>query len=143
VPAHNADLNDPKNILRILLAVVLRNGGELRVKASLMDSLDRGRLLTVDFDRKKAEIVLRATSDFGRVVVVQPESFAWTQPASEAPQERTRVQAEREAARRSIPTDEDLADMEERAGKAQTVAREVADGKSPMKLRTMPPSRAR
>jgi hypothetical protein len=137
MPAHNADLNDPKSILRILLALVIKNGGELRVKASLCDSQDRGKLLVVDFDPKKNDIVLRATSDYGRVVLVSPENIAWTLPREAAPQERARMLAEKEVQRRAMPTDEDMAAMEEKLTRQQEAARAMEEGKSPLKIRTV------
>ena len=137
MPAHNADLNDPKNVLRILLALVLKEGGELRVKASLYDSLDRGRLLMVDFDSKKGDILLRATSDFGRAIVVQPESAAWVRPPETAPRERARTEAEQETARDTVHTDEELADREEAMARRAELAKLVREGKTPLKLKTV------
>jgi hypothetical protein len=142
MPAHNAELSDSKSILRILLALVLENGGELRIKATSYDGIDKGRLLTVDFDDKKSQIVLRATSAWGRAVVVQPESHAWVQPQTEAPLERARVRAEAIAQRRAIPSDEQLADMEESIQRNQDVAKDVTDGKVPIRLRTIPPNKS-
>lgn len=137
MPSHNADLNDPKNILRILMAVVIKSGNELRVKAPLYDSMDRGKLLVVDFDAKKNEIVLRATSDFGRAVVVQPESFQWSQPPNVAPLERARAVAEAESAKSAVHSDEELADMEEAAERRQALAREAAKSGVAMRIKTV------
>src|SRR5262249_23573692 len=120
---------------------VLENDGELRLKASTYDTQERQKLLTVDFDKRKSEIILRATSDFGNVVKVPPESYAWTQPAQTAPLERARVAAETEAMRRAIPSDEDLADLEEAAQRNRDVARQVEEGRTPLRIRTQPPSK--
>ena len=137
MPAHNCELNDSKSVLRILLAAVLEVGGELRVKAATYDSLDRGRLLTVDSDKRKGQLVLRATSDFGRAVVVQPESFQWSQPKEVAPLERARAVAEAESAKSAVHSDEELADMEEAAQRRQALAREAAKSGVAMRIKTV------
>lgn len=134
MPAHNCELNDPQTILRILLSLVLENSGELRIPATTFDSIDRGRLLTVDYDKKKGHIVLRSTSDFGRAVVVQPESQSWTMPPNLAPTERSRLQAERATEKRAIPSDEELARMEEKIQRQQSLALDLEEGKSPMRI---------
>ena len=142
MPSHNFSLDDPKNTLRVLLALTIKNGGELRIKGSFFDSLDRGRLLLIDFDAKRNEIILRATSDFGRAVAVHPESYSWVKPASEAPTERARLQAEAEVERRSIPSDEQLAELEERLARKQTLVQHSKDGTAtPPLFRTVPPSK--
>jgi hypothetical protein len=135
MPAHNFDLNEPANVLRILLALVLERDGEIRIPAATYDSLDRGRLLTVDYDRKKAELVLRSTSDFGRAVVVQPEAVQWSMPPNLHPRERMRLQAEEESATRTMRSDEELADLEERLTRNAQVAADLAAGKSPTTIR--------
>lgn len=137
MPAHNCDLNDSRNILRILLTAVLEAGGELRIKASNYDSLDRGRLLTVDYDKRKGQLVLRATSDFGRAVVVQPESFQWSLPPNVAPQERARAAAEQQSRTTAVHSDEELADMEEAAGRRQALAKEAAQSGVAMRIKTV------
>src|SRR5207245_668050 len=137
MPSHNFDLNDPKNTLRVLLAITLEAGGELRIKAPSFDSIDRGRLLLIDFDKKKNEIVLRATTDFGRVAVVQPENASWVKPIEAAPLERARVQAERDAEQSGVKSDEELAALEEEMARRQEVARLAKAGKVPMRLKTV------
>lgn len=140
MPAHNFSLDDPKNTLRVLLALTIKNGGELRIKGSFFDSLDRGRLLLIDFDAKKNEIVLRATSDFGRAVAVHPESYSWVKPANEAPTEMARTQAEREVQRRSIPNDEQLAELEDQLARKQNLVQHSKDGTQSL-FRTVPPTK--
>ena len=137
MPAHNIDIQDPKSVMRLLLAVVLSGGGELKLPAHVYDSIDRGRLLVVDFDKATSEITLSATSDWGRVLVVQPESFAWTQPADAAPRERQRTAAEKEVQQRTVHTDEELADMEDEQIRKQNLAKAVAEGKNPLRIRTV------
>lgn len=134
MPGHNADLNDPKNVLRILLALVVKNGGELRVKASTYDSLDKGRLLMVDYDEKKGDILLRATSSYGRALVVPPENAGWVAPPETAPRERARVVAEHEVESRSVKSDEELADLEDEQKRKQQLAKDVREGKNPLRL---------
>ena len=140
MPAHSIDQRDPQAVLRVLLTIVLENKGEMRFKAANYDSLDRGRLLTVDFDRRKGQIIVRATSDFASAVPVTPESHSWVKPAETAPLERARVTAERETQQRTVRTDEELADMEDAAARRQAVAKAVAEGKIPLQLRTVAPA---
>lgn len=137
MPAHQIDLKDPQSISRLLLAVVLSGGGELRLPAHVYDGIDRGRLLLVDFDREKSELVISATSDWGRAITIAPESYAWTQPANVAPLERQRVAAEVAAAKTSMHSDEELAEMEESMQRNQKLAKDVAEGKNPLRIRTV------
>lgn len=142
MPAHALELNDPKTLARLLLALAMENGGEVRLRASVYDSIDRGRILLVDYDRKRGQVVLKASSDFARAVTVAPESYQWVAPPAEAPMERARIRAAAMAERVSIPTDEELADREERAQRNQKLAEDVEAGKIPIRLRTMPPTKS-
>jgi hypothetical protein len=137
MPAHAINLKDPQSALRVLLALVVQAGGELRCKAVVYDQLDKGRLLTIDFDRRKSQIVIRATSDLASAVPVAPEAHQWVMPPSAAPLERARVVAEHEAEIRNIPSDEQLAEMEERIAANQKLARDVKEGKNPLRLKTV------
>lgn len=137
MPAHAINLKDPQSALRVLLALVIQAGGELRVKALTYDQLDKGRILTIDFDRKRSQIVLRATSDLASAVPVQPEAHQWVMPANEAPLERARIRVEHEAEERSIRTDEQLAELEEELARKQQLAEDVKKGKSPLRLKTV------
>lgn len=139
MPAHNLNLADPQAVLRILLTLVEHSEqGEVRFNASDYDELDKEKLLVVDFDRKKGQIVIRATTSNGAVVKVTPEAQQWTLPISAAPLERARLRAERDAELRTVPSDEILADMEEDLARRQTLAREVEEGKSPTRIRIRP-----
>lgn len=131
MPAHTIDLNDPKTIARLLTCLVIHRGGEIRIPAAAYDSYERGRLLLVDYDRDKGDLVLRSTSDFGRVVVVPPENSQWLRPQEEIPRERSRVQAEQSAARRIVRSDEELAEFEEMREKEAQLARESKEGSLP------------
>lgn len=137
MPAHSIDLRDPQSALRVLLALVIQEGGELRLKGVVYDTIDKGRILTLDFDRKKSQIVLRATSDLASAIPVQPEAHGWVMPPQTAPLERARVQAEHEAEVRSIPSDEQLAELEEAMLRKQKLAKDVAEGKNPLRLKTV------
>ena len=140
MPSHNFKitsddgLHPHEDVLRLLLALTIKNGGELRIKGTLFDTLDRGRLLLIDFDRKKNEIVLRSTSDFGRVAVVRAEGQVWSAPPESAPMERARIAAAHAAEERSLPTDEQLAEMEEKLAVQKRVADDVAAGLAPMRI---------
>jgi hypothetical protein len=137
MPSYNLDLRDPQTILRILVTLVEQNRGEMSFRAEDYDSLDKGKLLMVDYNRKRGVISLRATADFGSAVPVAPEAHAWTKPAEAAPLERHRVAAAKDAERHSVPTDEDMARLEEDAERIANLARDVKDGKSPLRIRTM------
>jgi len=137
MPAHAIDLKDPQSALRVLLALVVQAGGELRCKAVVYDQLDKGRLLTIDFDRRKSQIVIRATSDLASAVPVAPEAHQWVMPATAAPLERARVAATHEAEQRSVPSDEELAELEQEMLRKQKLARDVAEGKNPLRLKTV------
>ncbi len=140
MPAYSFDPNEKQNLARLLLAIVLESGGELRVKAVAYDTLDKGRLLSVDYDREKCEIVLRSTTEFGKVIVVSPEAHQWTKPLSETPRQQAQVQAQENVRRRTIRTDEELAEFEEQRGRESTLAREAEAGQLPrMPFRVAPP----
>jgi hypothetical protein len=137
MPAYNINISDPQTILRILVVLIEQNGGLLTFNAEDFDGMDKPKLLMVDYERKKGIVSLRATADFGSAVPVHPEAHQWTKPAEAAPLERHRVAAARDAERRAVPTDEDMADLEEAAARRQELARAVEEGKTPLKIRTV------
>lgn len=136
MPAHQIDLQDPKSLGRLLLAITIASKNELRLKACDYDSIDAGRLLVVDFDREAGDIVIRATSSYGRAMAVTPENFQWTLPLTAAPLERARTEATQRAARTHVPTDEELADLETKSRQDQSLAKLEEEGKAPLKIRT-------
>lgn len=136
MPAHQIDLQDPKSLGRLLLAIVIANKGELRIKACDYDSIDAGRLLVIDFDRKAGDLVILATSSYGRAMTVTPESYQWTLPLTTAPLERARTEATAAARRTHVPTDEEIVALEEKNAKDQALARLEAEGKAPLRIRT-------
>ena len=136
MPSWNLDINDKPTLLRILSVLIDESEAkEIRFDARAYDTFDKPRLCVVDFDKKNGQIVLKLTSTDGRVAVVQPEAHQWTLPLDQSPTHRQRTQAEQEAQRRSIPTDEELADLEERARQNAQLARDLEDGKSPMRIK--------
>lgn len=137
MPAHLCDISQGQDLLRLLLALVSENGGELRVKASSYDNQDK-KMLTVDFDKRKGQLLVRAVTYIGKAVVVTPEATGWTLPVGTSPLERARSEAAAASARRHIPSDEELADMEDKAQKDQALAKAEAEGKVPIRLRTVP-----
>lgn len=135
MPAYSLDLNDKPTLLRILAVLIEENEArELRFSAANYDSFDKKRLCVVDFDRKKSEIVLRLTSSDGRIALVEPEAHQWSLPLAEAPTERARVRAAENAMRRSVPSDEQLAEMEEKMARERDIANDVEAGKSPTRI---------
>jgi hypothetical protein len=134
--SYNLDLRDPQTALRILVVLAEKSGGELCVSAEDYDGLDKAKLLIVDYDRKRGLISLRVTADNGCAVPVQPEAHNWTQPPQSAPLERARTEATRAARQRAVPSDEELADMEEKMRARQELARMEEEGKVPLRIRT-------
>jgi len=134
--AHQIDLQDPKSLARVLLAIVIANKNELRIKACDYDSIDASRLLVVDFDREAGDLVMRATSSYGRAMAVTPENFQWSLPLTSAPTERARTEATQKARRTHIPSDEELAQMEEENQQRQSLAKLDEEGKAPLRIRT-------
>jgi hypothetical protein len=134
MPSYNLNLADPQTVLRILVTLVEQNGDELHFKAEDYDGLDKGKVLSHSYDKKGGMITLRVSSDNGGAVVVQPEAHQWTQPAQSAPLERARTEATKIAQRRAVPSDEELADMEEAAQRSQNLAAMEAEGKAPLRI---------
>ena len=96
MPSYNLDLRDPQSVLRILVCLVeAAKGKELQIWAQDYDGLNTGKLLTVDYQRKRGIISLRVTSDNGAAIPVAPEAHQWTRPPEAAPTERHRVAAAR------------------------------------------------
>lgn len=137
MPSYDLNLKDPQTILRILVCLVeSTKTKEAEFFAQDYDGLQKPRVLIVDYNRKKGVISLRVTADNGAAVAVQPENFGWVQPPQTAPLERARTEAAQTARRTHIPTDEELAAMEEEANKKQALARLEAEGKAPLRIRT-------
>jgi hypothetical protein len=134
MPSYNLDLRDPQTILRILVCLVDQSKGELQFWAQDYDGIDKGKLLTVDYNRKRGIISLRVTSDNGGAVTVSPEAHAWTQPPQVAPLERARSEAARQATRTHVPADEELAEMEENQKRVAELAKMEREGKAPLRI---------
>lgn len=92
---------------RILLALAVQNGGELRIQASEVDSLDTRRVLMRDYDPKTGDIVIRAGTPFAEFLQVQPEAAQWTKRI-----EDRQEQTGQTPPRTSSPTDAHLAEIE-------------------------------
>jgi hypothetical protein len=135
--AYDLNPNDPKAVARLLVALAIEQGGELRLKGVAYDSLEKGYALLLEYDRATSEIVVRVTS--GKIMLVPPENQAWLRPKEEVPIEREKSQAQQEVIRRSFRSDEELAELEEALNRKQTLAREVGEGKG-TKFRTVPPT---
>ena len=138
MPAHQLNLQDPKTLARLLLAMAVENGGEVRLRGATYDSIDSGRILLIDYDKKRAQVVVKASTNFARAITVQPESYQWTMPQAESPREQAAVKAVAQAQRVHVPSDEELADMEEQAAKRAALAKDIDEGKIPIRLRTVP-----
>lgn len=137
MPSYALDLRDPQTVLRILVCLVeAAKGKELQFWAEDYDSMANGKLLTVDYNRKRGVISLRVTSDNGGAVQVSPEATNWTKLPQEAPLERARSEALRKAQRVAVPSDEELADLEKEMRNRQELARLESEGKVPLRIRT-------
>ena len=137
MPGYDLDPNDPKAIARLIVAIALERGGELRVKAPEYDSIDKGYALLIEYDRLTSEIVLRVSP--GKIMIIPPESAAWLKQPQERPQQRAEMQATQETVRRNLRSDEELADLEEALERKATLAREIREGKG-TKFTTIPPT---
>jgi hypothetical protein len=136
MPSYDLNWKDPQTALRILICLVEQNKGQIELWAEDYDSLDKAKVLTYSYNRQKGKITLNVSSDNGGAVVVQPEAHAWTQPAESAPLERARAEATRQARRVAVPSDAELADMEEELKKRQNLAKLEEEGKAPLRIRT-------
>lgn len=125
---------------RILVALAIEHGGEFRVKAITYDGLEHNRALLVDYDKLTAEIVIKVTSECGKVMIVPSENQSWLRSPESIPRQRAEIEAQREVQRRVVRSDEELADLEERLNAKATLAREVQEGKVRVPFRTAPPS---
>jgi hypothetical protein len=134
--SYNLDLRDPQTVLRILTVLVEQHDGELTFPAEDYDSLEKPKLLVVNYSRKKGIVFLRTTADFGSAVPVHPEAANWTNPPQTAPLERARSEAAQQARRVAVPSDEELADLEEKMQARQNLAAMEAEGKAPLRIRT-------
>jgi len=136
MPSYNLNLSDPQTVLRILVALVEQSGGFLEFHAQDYDQMDRSKLLTIDYDRAKGVNTLRVLGNSSAAVSVVPESHQWSLPLTSAPTERKRTEASEKAARTHIPSDEELAEMEEKTNQRQALARLEEEGKAPLRIRT-------
>jgi len=134
MPSYDLNLKDPQTILRILVCLVEQSKGEVQFYAQDYDGIAKPRVLIVDYNRKKGVISLRVTADNGAAVAVVPEAHAWTQPPQVAPLERARTEATQTARRTHVPTDEELADLEDQSKKNQSLARLDEEGKAPLRI---------
>ena len=140
MPAHNLDPNDPKAVARILVALAIEHGGEFRVKAITYDGLEHNRALLVDYDKLTSELVIRVTSECGKVMIVPSENQSWLRSPESTPRVRAEIEAQQDVKRRIQRSDEELAELEERLNRRATLAREVEEGKVRAPFRTAPPS---
>lgn len=92
---------------RLLLAAVKAAGGELRIPCATIDAVDQEENLVKDYDAATNTLVLRSCGRFTEVWAVRPESATWID------QNRNPDLAVA-AARTSVKTDAELADLEER-----------------------------
>jgi len=137
MPSYSLDLRDPQTVLRILVCLVESSKAkELQFWAEDYDTMSKAKLLVIDYRRAKGIISLRVTEDNGAAIPVAPEAHQWSQPPQSAPLERERTEATKVARRTHLPTDEELATMEEEAQKKQALARLEAEGKVPLRIRT-------
>ena len=105
MPAHSRGRQDPlAYYTRVLLALARREGGEIRIKCSDIDLQNERATLWTDYDAINGELVLRAGSQFAEMLVISPEAAEWTRPE--------RVQETQRPPKTSVPSDNDLAEIE-------------------------------
>lgn len=136
MPSHNLDPSDSKNVGRLLISIIKEHGGELRVKAATYDSYDKGCFLIIDYDPVANEIVLRSTSNYGRAMVVPPENATWLRAPEDV--NRPTIQAQENVRRRTMRSDEELAEFEEQRTREAQLAREAAAGRIHFRTETSP-----
>jgi hypothetical protein len=125
MPSHTRGKQEPlAYYTRVLLALARREGGELRIKCSDIDSLNERAILYTDYDGVSGELVIRAGTQFAEMVVVSPESAEWVRP--ERQQEQTA-----KPARVAIPTDSDLAEIEAGLLRRAAQRRQSTSGSTP------------
>jgi hypothetical protein len=137
MPSYSLNLADHATLLRILVVLAEQAGGVLEFHSEDYDALDRSKLLTVDYDRKKGVNTLRVLGNASAAVSVAPEAHAWTQPPQSAPLERARTEATQRARRSHVPSDDELAALEEKMQREQELARLEAEGKAPLRIKTV------
>jgi hypothetical protein len=136
MPSHNLDPNDSKNVGRLLISIIREHGGELRIKAPTYDSYDKGCFLIIDYDPAANEIVLRSTSNYGRAMVVPPENATWLRNPDDV--NRPTIQAQQNVQRRTVRSDEELAEFEEARTREAQLAREASAGRIHFRTETSP-----
>jgi hypothetical protein len=134
MPAYNINLADPQTVLRILVTIVEQNGGFLEFHSEDYDRMDRSKLLTIDYAREKGVNTLRVLGNSSAAVSVAPEAHQWSQPPQAAPLERARSEAAQRSQRSHVPSDQDLARMEEERERDQELARMEREGKAPLRI---------
>jgi hypothetical protein len=95
-----------KYLTRLLLAVVVKSGNELRIKESDID-IDTTRVLVRDFDSSTGELVLRASSRYCEFMKVEPEAHAHVTPIEDRMLQLVH-QGVVETDRHHVPTDDEL-----------------------------------
>ena len=136
MPSFNLDVSDKETIARLLVALVHAHGGELRLKAHTYDSLERAVFLVSDFDKERLEIVLRCTTESGRIYIVKPEAAAWSKQPEENPRIAQGIAAQRAVRQRTARSDEENAILEDRLTREATLAREASEGSLHPRFRT-------
>lgn len=105
-------------LTRMLAALIVQNGGELRIKSKFMREVMREserQAIFEDTDAKKDEIVLRFGSKDSTLYAIEPECRANGQPEPKVrtqPQTAATIPAEPAPQGRLALTDQDLANME-------------------------------
>lgn len=116
---NRGDLSLEAYLVRILTAVCKQNGGELRIKGELIDSLPESpTLLLKEWDGSKAELVLRTTlGSFSEVFKVLPEKQPTKEviaadPMKKQPEQDREIPFDAIRAKGSTLDNEKLAKME-------------------------------
>ena len=93
---------------RLLLAAIkAQPDGVLRIPAATVDAVEMQEHIVKDYDPATNSLILRATGRFTEVWQVNPEAASWID-------QNRNAEAAAVAARSSVKTDNELADLEER-----------------------------
>ncbi len=122
---NRGDLSIEAYLVRIIAAVCRQNGGELRVKGELIDTVGEATALLKSWDAQKQELVLTVSlGTFGEVFKVVPERQTGGQtvirPGVE--KEEIRLPDNGGAHRSVVPDDAKLSELERKLQKRRIAA---------------------
>lgn len=95
---------------RLLIALVRKNGGELRISGYDLEDVPDRCILFTDYDGTTHEVVIRAGTGAAEAIVIHTGE-QWAKPSSP---EANSPPSPQPPSRSAVPTDADVAAMEQR-----------------------------